>query len=364
MDPTPICELGNLIAQYQSIVEGDESLNLHSTIMIWITYYDRVQKRDALANLNTMQHYGMLLCCCIARSYANSFDEMSIGSFLSDKKLCVLVPETTIQELTWRDLLDILHQIQTNLENIFQPSTLAPAEENVFSCSEDIIKLLVVLLYRAGYFMGKIFKFELEEKHDFIFSFFQVVDGDENLYQLSSHTGREFLDNMHVCITLAHMLLNCKKIPESCDAQQNVEIANCHREASLDDFYTLSMISDVYPGGITFYKNKFYHLFHSVSQVIYYNMPSYHRQKQLSLVELQAPTAAHINLLPLYQQLAPNMQVLYEHTGAGFYEAHQKQQACFLVFGKFVLVADADMQTWWHPELGAMFAFVQRLTAT
>jgi hypothetical protein len=56
------------------------------------------------------------------------------------------------------------------------------------------------------------------------------------------------------------------------------------------------MTSDCLVCTIAQYAHRFAHLFHSMSQAVYYNFPSYARQTQLQLAALQRPAAPAVNV--------------------------------------------------------------------
>lgn len=72
--------------------------------------------------------------------------------------------------------------------------------------------------------------------------------------------------------------------------------------ASLDEFYAMSMYFDCTVAGIQQYRQNFQGMFHSISQVIYYQNPQYVRRKQISLEEIQTGKVP-ISTLPLFLQL-------------------------------------------------------------
>lgn len=81
--------------------------------------------------------------------------------------------------------------------------------------------------------------------------------------------------------------------------------------ASLDDFYRQSMYFDMPMAAILQYRHEFTGMFHSVTQVMYYNNPAYARRKQKGVdgvVSAESPEY----MLPVMQQIHPNVPVLYE----------------------------------------------------
>lgn len=355
-------QLESLCALYTSECEVDES-DLYALIDTWLTLYNRVEKRHDSENFNTMQYFGKILCCICTDVKHDEFKDLMLSEFVYDIDFCVVSASTRVCMLSWEDLQDIIYNLQKSFETIFVPlqdSNDSEDGQNAFSCSEDIVRLCLVIMSRAGYFASNVFEPANQNSDGDTenYAHFELrAHSGQKTYQLSEISLREFLDNLHAVLGFARLLLD-SKVLNCVEKHENVKLQVCHREASLDDFYNLSMISDLHPGAITFYSNKYPHLFHSVSQVIYYNMPSYHRQKQIPLQELQQCGAPHINLLPLLQQLNPDIAILYEHTGAGSLEHHSKHDFALVVFSKFVVLVDSGMRAWWHSDLTEMFSFL------
>ncbi len=122
------------------------------------------------------------------------------------------------------------------------------------------------------------------------------VDAD-GFCSVRAETIVQLLNGLHSMYCL-HSLLTRVLVapPAECE-----ELHAHHSEASNETFFTYSMISDCVVGSITQYAHRFTHLFHSVSQVVYYNFPSYNRQTQLQLEELRRADAPAVNVLPFPQ---------------------------------------------------------------
>ena len=115
-----------------------------------------------------------------------------------------------------------------------------------------------------------------------------------------------------------------------------------HKEVSLDDYYEMSMISDLAPGFLVQYKCKFSHLFHLISQVVYFHFPQIRRRVQESLGNITGGKASAVNTLPLLQQVRPEIPVLYEHTGACSQKEHANLPYAWVVLSDFVLLVKAN----------------------
>ena len=133
------------------------------------------------------------------------------------------------------------------------------------------------------------------------------------------------LDALHSILGL-HFLLVRATARDDAEAAERVRLTSHHLEASSETYFTLSMTADCLLGTIVKYAHRFAYLFHSISQVIYYNRPTHTRQRQLPLVRLLEPTTPEggpkaVNLLPLLLEFRPDVLVLFEHTGAGLKQA-------------------------------------------
>jgi hypothetical protein len=81
--------------------------------------------------------------------------------------------------------------------------------------------------------------------------------------------------------------------------------------ASLDDFYRCSMYWDMLPASVLQYRHEFTGMFHSISQVMYYNNPSYARRRQLG-ADAIAAGAAPEHVLPVMLQVYPEVALVHE----------------------------------------------------
>ena len=119
------------------------------------------------------------------------------------------------------------------------------------------------------------------------------------------------------------------------------------------------MISDCYPGAISQYFHRYEQLFHSITQVIYYNWPSYHRISQESMEAINANTLEHKHILPLLFELDPDATVLYEHTGAGYAPEHAKHKLSWVVWNGFIFLVDKDMQAFCSSNIQYLYCKTQ-----
>ena len=153
------------------------------------------------------------------------------------------------------------------------------------------------------------------------------------------------LDALHGMLSLHYMLTQAEFV-RALPVEDLVEVNGHHKEASAEVFFSLSMTADCMPGSVVQYVHKFAYLFHSISQVVYYNFPTYNRQRQLPLEKLQEANAPDINLLPLLTELRPDIPVLCEHTGAGHRATHAQHKWSWVLWTQYVFLVDGEMKVY------------------
>ena len=161
-----------------------------------------------------------------------------------------------------------------------------------------------------------------------------------------------FLMNaLHSMLSLHVMLVNAITVNQNIDL---IELNGHHKEASAEVFFIHSMTSDCVVGTITQYAHKFAYLFHSISQTIYYNSPTYARQRQLSIEELNKKNCCQINVLPLITEFRPEVSVLFEHTGAGNKLIHTQHKWAWVEWSHFVMLVKSDMTTYMADDIRSL----------
>ena len=163
------------------------------------------------------------------------------------------------------------------------------------------------------------------------------------------------LDAVHAMLSLHALLGRAEAAPpwDPATAGELTQLHTHHREAGMDAYNELVLYNDCPVGTITQYMHKFNHLFHSVSQVVYFNYPAYRRPPQKSYDALAQPGAPAVNLLPALQEIAP-LPVLFENTGAGHAAAHARHPRAWVVWAGFVLLVHSDMRVRCAPDLRAL----------
>jgi len=218
------------------------------------------------------------------------------------------------------------------------------------------------------------------------------VDVYDDAMHIANHAIAQFLDCLHAIAGVAQMLVRQIYVPSVEHLKQQVEqrkavaetgetgtddkqpcrvlsmyekicseISEHHREVTLDNFYEQSMVSDLYPGSITQYKHRHQAVFHSISQVVYFNWPAYARKKQSSFAELMQQRQ-YTNLVPLLCEMYPDIPVLYEHTGALFADCHAQHTLAWVCIAGYWTIVHNVTGCYYNqdPILTLSYALVQQ----
>jgi hypothetical protein len=267
-----------------------------------------------------------------------------------------------INAMNMRDLQVFIGNLQVQFMSLYQ------RDSNGIRASVDITCLLLHVMKRMGFWTCNEFESDSIDPH-----LKELASVHGNYLQIRFEEVESLLDVIHTMLGTHRLLCSAKSIWASSD----IELFHHHREASTETWWEISIITDCPIGSIIQYKNKFKSLFHSVSQVVYFHYPTYSRQRQLPLSEIQNPrnptedvsedTAkatkhlldCHINVLPLIMQVEPGVAVLYEHTGAGHRPTMANNAWNWIVLGRFVLLADQNMNVYVADDLRSLVSFMK-----
>jgi len=212
-----------------------------------------------------------------------------LGDMLPSRRASLL--PGPVAQMTLRALLDALRCLQ------IEWAALVCAEP-----SESLYTALDVCLLRFGALADRAGDADTLDCEDMV----EALTGSQR--RLSTTCVRALTAFFYVAYRHAHLAGAAVELPAAPPA---FELHPHHIAASLDDFYRLSMHYDLLPASVLQYRHEFAGMFHSVTQVMYWNNPSYVRRKQLALSELCSGTFAE-HTLPLLLQLFPSVRVLFE----------------------------------------------------
>ena len=306
----------------------------------WVSMLDRSQTCDSELEMNEMHVVGAVLSVVLHRS---TFQPDTLQEMLHNKLSQITITDKKLCDYGWEDLCNLCLSLQLEFSRLYTRTV------DGYDSDVDVERLCLTLMHRAGFWFSHRFR-NIPHNDETDASRSENIPSEalrglvdvetDGFCTVRVDSMRHFLNAIHSMLGLNLMLHNTEEI--ACQ-HELPELLNHHVEASAEYFFTLSMTSDCKVGTITQYAHKFAHLFHSISQVVYFNVPTYARQKQLKLPDLQKPNAPHINILPALLELYPTVPVLFEHSGAGLTTTHRKHRFAWVVWDKFVfLVTDSQ----------------------
>jgi hypothetical protein len=182
--------------------------------------------------------------------------------------------------------------------------------------------------------------------------------------RVGPHAVVQLLDACHAMGSIMLALLDGEIVPgdEPGVAALLADMTEHHREVTLDRFYELSMLAAIHPGMIAQYKHRHQEVFHSISQVVYYNWPSYNRERQAAFPDIIAERRAP-NLLPLVLEMLGTVPVLCEHTGALHAPTHAAHACAFVLVGRFYALVTRDLRVLLHTDALVLAARALELAA-
>lgn len=310
----------------------------------WLVHFDRAEDVRDDTNMNTMHAVGTVLCIALQDVEELNMTHDAWKELMDTEQQSLIISDTPVTEMGWQDLSDVVTSLHMAFDKLF---VFDPAAG--FHFKFDIKLALLVVMRRLGYWLQiewqdadtdavsedtpATVEIDITELKGI------VERTQDNWCRIRSDTIVSVLDLVHALLSATRMLMQAKLVTESTGSV--LELYNHHREASIDDFYEMTMISDIPFGAITQYKHRFRFLFHSPSQVIFFHYPSYQRHKQPKLEHINTPQASGLEVVPLLLQINPDIKVLYEHTGLGYAKKHAECWHWVVVAGHVLLVNTA-----------------------
>ena len=259
---------------------------------------------------------------------------------IHSKRILVHGPDCSVYK--WTELCDTIAALQLEMPSMIYACQIEDSNSDLvalYTCDANILVACMHLMRHIGFFLTHSFSHDKMQnaqdpsiEHMHMQSDKTLIVRKESIYlQVAA---------IHASLSLLFATTQAERVVH--EHPETIELHSHHREASLDDFYQNSMLADLAPGFIMQYRSRYAHLFHSISQVIYFHYPQYIRKKQIPLADITARNAAHISVLPLLQQLFPGVPVFYEHTGGCCLHEHAKHEWSWLMLSGFVLLVRRD----------------------
>lgn len=212
-------------------------------------------------------------------------------SSLLDSDCVHLFPEP-IEAFTLRQLIDVTQNLQTEWAVLMQNED-----------PDRLCETLDELMLQFGWFASRMHDPDVLDCPDMV----EERPGGRRF--LSKTAVRTFSAFFYVTYRHVHLASTCIELAEG--EPLEFELHSHLITASLDEFYRLSMYYDMRVGSILQYRHEFTGMFHSITQVMYWNNPCYERRRQLPQADILRGEQAE-SILPLVTQLYPDVRVLLE----------------------------------------------------
>jgi len=324
-----------------------------SFVREWLTSHNRSDEPRADVGYNEMQICGIGLCGLLHQTSFSGLDDYDAKRELLQLHGKLFVGDFQLRTATWAELQTVIHSVQQEFRALF---TETP--DGAVKCAVNLWNLVLCVMERMGFFLSH--KFRCENATVQLQTVDPLVDVDKAGWRrMRKDAVRQLLLGIHIVLGAHDLLVHA--IPVPCSDQdgsdERCHVQEFHKEASLDTFYSIDMIMTVRLGSIVEYQDQFRHLFHSVSQVVYYHFPKFDRRRQKTLPELQQPGVQAQCLLPLLMELDPTIPVLYEQTGAGHSATHAALKFAWTVLGPLVVLVDQNRQSYIARDLRTLLRF-------
>ena len=330
-----------------------------SLVVQWLTLCWDVNSKDAdLVSSSEICVAGEALCCIFSSIKVQEWPfDIDTAELLGTHGDRILLHGKNPAAFSWQQLADTISAVQIEF------ASLMSLHDTGFTCAVDLTVFLILIMRCMGYYSMHEVQIDPSDGHEF---FEHIGISDETAADASGKTRAIVNDTafchqlyaLHAIFRAMYVLTSATLAPVNVDLQ----VQGHHREASLDDFYELSMLSDLAPGYVAQYKFRFAHLFHSTSQVIYYHYPQYHRKIQIPMADLQTQNCCISNLLPLLRQVEPGVAVFYEHTGAGIKRVYSQHEWSWLCFSGLLVLMHQSGASYCAHDARSLLALIKQDT--
>lgn len=332
---------------------------VNSVLQGWLVDFDR---GEALAGgedgLNAMHLVGVGICEALDR---HSLQVDFAGAERAARAACpraFACPET-IAAQDAAALAETARALQAAFGECYR------LEEDGWDCAVDLTAVLTAVLLRLGWWVAREFRAEAGGGG----SDARVTRATVTTMEPRGGDGGaggewlgvkglvvvQILDAVHAMLSVHRLVLAAEMVELPAELP---DFDQFHLEASSETWYTVGMASELSPGAVCQYKHEFGELFHSLSQVVYYHAPNYDRRRQLPLAALNARGAPAAHVLPLVSEIAPDVPVLFEHTGAGFRGATARHAFSWCLCRGIVVLVDRDMRSYCCRDLRGLLPLI------
>ncbi len=304
-------------------------------ISTWLNYSECMEDACTTTNLNDMHLFGLGLCHVL-----NTLDPLECHGYSAATELgehcSLLTNDIDIHTCTWGQMTQLVYSLQNTYADLLTYDAYTG-----YDCKVDVTHFILVLMSRIGELLSKLYLWSsLSSEEQVALSPYYEHESD-GYYILKPTACVEVIDILHSVFRLVTLLMAAKPVgPASAENVPNLN--KFHHEASLDDFYKISTVMDCPPGSILWYKHNFKDLFHDASQVVYHRFPTYCRNVQIPLADIQSGKCSAVNVLPLLMQIFPNVPIVMEQTGAYTNSTFTGARWSWLVWHRHILLCSED----------------------
>ena len=317
-------------------------------VLTWINYSQAELLPREGEEYNDMHVFGFGLAYMLSK-----YDALSIRA----RKWVDMPPALNVQgdsftHFSCAQCLDFLRLLQVEYGSVLHFDQTAGYEADV-----DMTLLLLVIMQRLGDHLAEQVRMSEADVQGGVY---ERLPGETEWYVVSAQTRKECFDILHVLMRLFFLLLDAEpvEVDDELVSKYVKELSPFQYEASLHDFYNLSMVSDCIPASILVYKHEYKEMFNDPSQVIYFHQPTYRRQRQIDFDSITALSAGDINVLPIVLQLKPDMPVFFEHTGACNSTACSAASWSWIVMHKHIALCDNNGKYYVAKNIYVLFAYL------
>ena len=318
-------------------------------VLTWINYSCADALQPDGDEYNEMHAFGFGLAYMLSK-----YDALQIrGRRWPDMPAALAKHGNSVHEYTCQQCLDFLRVLQAEYGSVLRFDASVGYETDI-----DVTLLLLVLMQRLGDHLREQVRMTPEEaeKH----AAYELLRGETEWYVVSAQTRIECFDVLHVLMRLFFVLLDAEAVAVDADAVAEYvqEFSPFQHEASLHDFYNLSMVMDCLPASIVIYKHTYKEMFNDPSQVVFFHTPTYKRPRQLDYEHIVAMAGRDVNVLPIIAQIKPDVPILFEHTGACSSSACSAEPWSWLVIHKHIVLCDSNGKYYVAKNIYVLYAYL------
>lgn len=317
-------------------------LDLEEILRQWFSECDRSEQACIGLFYNKMHVIGMKICIVLSKSNDILEQSHNIQASVYQHMPYIRINNKAFSDFSWADIVDTISALQLSFN------------EYLLSANNEMEMSLFVTYLMAS--IGKWLSLKMKRKTSNIDIPKYCIPDDAGFIAPEPLIVTQVLDALHTIGSTVFLLSSAHNSTQNQDAIIK-ELTEHHRECSLDKFYEISMAVDLPAGSITQYKHRHRENFHSLTQVVYYNWPSYTRKRQESLKSILQDHKP-INMLPLLHEMFPDVPILYEHTGALLRSEHSKHAYAWVILSGTIALVTADYRFIISDNIASMAAMI------